>query len=253
MTVYDTHFHLDDEDDGPAIINRAREAGVDYMNLISCTLQDSHRNLAIAKENNIYTTAGVHPLNVDEFNGDFDAFREFYSSDKIVAVGEIGLDYYYDQKPETLAFQKEVFNKFLEFSAEYKKPAVIHCRDAFDDVYAAIKDIIPREQPFVIHCYTGDLTWAEKFVELGAYISYSGIVTFKNAESLRDSLKVVPQERILIETDSPYLSPVPLRGKRNEPANVIHVRDRVAFELSMSKEELAQLTLENGKKVFAVD
>ncbi|MCM8535280.1 MAG: TatD family hydrolase [Lentisphaeraceae bacterium] len=252
MTVYDTHFHLDDKDDAQAIITRAREAGVDYMNLISCTIKDSHRNLKIAEENKIFTTAGVHPLNVDEFDGDFEAFRPFYESDSVVAVGEIGLDYYYDQKEETLTFQKEVFQKFLQFSAEFKKPAVVHCRDAFEDTYNFIKEFIPREQPFVIHCYTGDTHWAEKFVELGAYISYSGIVTFKNAESLRDSLKVVPKDRILIETDSPYLAPVPLRGRRNEPANVVHVRDRVAFELGMSKEDLSALTLENGQKAFSV-
>ncbi|MCH2209080.1 MAG: TatD family hydrolase [Lentisphaerales bacterium] len=252
MTAYDTHFHLDDEDDSQAIITRAREAGVTYLNLISTTLADSKRNLQIAADNEIYTTAGVHPLNVDEFDGNFENFREFYTSDRVVAVGEIGLDYFYDKNKETLSFQKKVFRQFLEYSAEFRKPAVIHCRDAFEDTYAAIKEIIPREQPFVIHCYTGDSTWAEKFVELGGYISYSGIVTFKNAESLRESLKVVPKERILIETDSPYLAPVPLRGKRNEPANVIHVRDRVAFELGISKAELAKLTLKNGKKVFAV-
>ena len=252
MTVYDTHFHLDDKDDAEAIISRAQEAGVTHLNLISTTLEDTHRNFKIANDNDIFCTAGVHPLNVDEFDGNFEAFRSFYDSARVVAVGEIGLDYYYDQNDETLDFQRQVFKRFLEYSAEFKKPAVIHCREAFEDTYAAIENTLPRDQPFIIHCYTGDTSWAEKFVELGGYISYSGIVTFKNAESIRKSLKVVPKDRILIETDSPYLAPVPLRGKRNEPANVIHVRDRVAFELGMSKEELSELTLHNGKKVFAV-
>ena len=113
MTVYDTHFHLDDNDDAQAIISRAREAGVTYLNLISTTLTDTKRNVGIAEENNIFTSAGVHPLNVDEFDGDFEKFRGFYDRDRVVAVGEIGLDYFYDKNEETLAFQKKVFKQFL--------------------------------------------------------------------------------------------------------------------------------------------
>jgi TatD DNase family protein len=252
MKVYDTHFHLDDEDDYHAIISRARQAGVSKMNLISCDYSDCIRNIKIANEQDIFTTAGVHPLHMDDFTGNYDEFAEFYKCDRVVAVGEIGLDYFYNKEEEKLKRQREIFRNFLKFSAEFKKPAVIHCRDAFEDTYEDIKNILPRTQPFVIHCYTGDQHWAPKFVELGGYISYSGIVTFKNAVSLRESLQVVPQERILIETDSPYLAPVPHRGKRNEPAYVGYVRDQLAQELSLSAHEVAQLTMANGMKVFGL-
>ena len=252
MLLYDTHFHLDDSDDPAAVIGRARESGVELLNLISCDIHDTHRNIAIAEEYGINTTAGVHPLHIDKFTDNFDDFMPFYENPRVVGVGEVGLDYFYHKEEELHERQRSIFRKFMEISAETKKPAIIHCRDAFDDCYKIIKESLKGQQPFIIHCYTGDLSWAEKFLELGAYISYSGIVTFNNAKSLRDSLKAVPQERILIETDSPYLAPVPHRGKRNEPAFVTHVLDRVAFELALSKEELAALTVENGKRVFGL-
>ena len=176
----------------------------------------------------------------------------FYEKPIVVGVGEVGLDYFYHKEEELHERQRSIFRKFMEISAETKKPAIIHCRDAFDDCYGIIKESLQGKQPFIIHCYTGDLSWAEKFLDLGAYISYSGIVTFNNAKTLRDSLKVVPHDRILIETDSPYLAPVPYRGKRNEPAYVTHVLERVAFELALSKEELARITVENGKRVFGL-
>lgn len=252
MTLYDTHFHLDDSDDPAAIIGRARENGVEFLNLISCDIHDTQRNISIAEENNIFTTAGVHPLHIDKFTDNFEDFMCFYDNSRVVGVGEIGLDYFYHKEEKLHERQRSIFQKFMEISAQTKKPAIIHCRDAFDDCYQIIKDSLKGQQPFIIHCYTGDLKWAEKFLELGAYISYSGIVTFNNAASLRDSLKVVPTDRILIETDSPYLAPVPHRGKRNEPAFVTHVLDRVAFELDLSKEELASITVENGKRVFTL-
>lgn len=252
MTLFDTHFHLDDSDDAAAIIGRARENGVDFLNLISCDINGTFRNIALAEEFNINTTAGVHPLYIENFNGNYEEFRPLYEHPKVVGVGEVGLDYFYHKEEDHQSRQREIFKTFMEISNETGKPAIIHCRDAFEDCYSIIKDTLNGEKPFIIHCYTGDLCWAEKFVDLGGYISYSGIVTFNNATMLRESLKAVPQDRILIETDSPYLAPVPHRGKRNEPSFVVHVLERVAFELAKTKEEIASLTLENGKRVFGL-
>lgn len=250
MILYDTHFHLDCSDDPASVIGRARENNVGLLNLISCDIHDTQRNIAIAEEHDIYTTAGVHPLHIDKFTDNFDDFMGFYKNSRVVGVGEVGLDYFYHKEEALHKRQRDIFQKFMEISAETGKPAIIHCRDAFADCYEIIKNTLKGNQDFIIHCYTGDLEWAEKFLALGAYISYSGIVTFNNASSLRESLKAVPVDRILIETDSPYLAPVPHRGKRNEPAFVNHVLDRVAFELNLSREELAKTTMENGKKVF---
>lgn len=253
MEIYDTHFHLDDSDNAEEIVANAHEAGVTWLNLISCDLADTERNMKIAdKFEQFYTTAGVHPLHVKDFDMDFAPFEDFLKEDLCKAVGEIGLDYYYDKDEETIAKQKKTFYRFLELSAEYQKPAVIHCRDAFEDCYNAIKDVLQGQQPFIIHCYTGGQEWAEKFVALGGYISYSGICTFKSAQEIRDSLKVVPQDRILVETDSPYLAPMPHRGKRNQPAYVRYVLDKVAAELEMSSEKAAAFTTANAKKVFNI-
>jgi len=252
MLLYDTHFHLDDSDNPGEIIGRAKENGVELLNLISCDIHDTQRNIAIAEEFGINTTAGVHPLHIDKFEDNYEEFMPFYENPKVVGVGEVGLDYFYHKEEELLERQRTIFRRFMEISAKTSKPAIIHCRDAFEDCYEIIKDTLKGEQAFIIHCYTGDYSWAEKFLELGAYISYSGIVTFNNATMLRESLKAVPQDRILIETDSPYLAPVPHRGKRNEPAFVSHVMERVAFELALPKEKLAEITVENGKRVFAL-
>ena len=252
MLLYDTHFHLDDSDDAAAIIGRAKESGVELLNLISCDIHDTQRNIRIAEEFGIFTTAGVHPLHIDKFTDNFEDFLKFYENPKVVGVGEIGLDYFYHKESELHERQRFIFRKFMEISSKTNKPAIIHCRDAFEDCYEIIKETLQGKQPFIIHCYTGDYSWAEKFLDLGAYISYSGIVTFNNAASLRESLKAVPKDRILIETDSPYLAPAPHRGKRNEPAFVAHVLDRVAFELDLSKEELAEITVNNGKRVFGL-
>ncbi len=253
MNVYDTHFHLDNDDDPAAIISRARDAGVNLMNLISCDINDTLRNIRIAEQHDIYTTAGVHPLHIDDFDGNFDAFLPHYKHKRVVGVGEIGLDYFYHKEEELLNRQRNIFTRFLQISAETQKPAIIHCRDAFEDCHAAIKKNLTTDQPFIIHCYTGNREWAEKFIALGGYISFSGIVTFKNAAMLRESLQVVPRERILIETDSPYLAPVPYRGKRNEPAYVINVLERVAFELGLTQAEAAALTVENSQRVFGLN
>ena len=161
----------------------------------------------------MYFSAGVHPLYVKDFSGSINDFDRFYDDENNVAVGEIGLDFYYDKDKSIQKKQLEIFEAFLEKSLKLRKPAVIHSREAFDETLSCINNVLQGRQDFILHCYTGDDNWVGKFLDAGAYISYSGIVTFKNAEDLRRSLPLVPDERLLIETDSPYLAPVPMRGK----------------------------------------
>ncbi|NQZ58034.1 MAG: TatD family hydrolase [Lentisphaeraceae bacterium] len=252
MTLYDTHFHLKDDDSAADIISRARAANVNFLNLISCNKEDTKTNIAIAEKFDIYTSAGVHPLDTEGFDGDYAFFEEAIKHERVVGVGEIGLDYFYHKEEAQKQHQREIFSRFLQLSAQSGKPAIIHCRDAFEDCYAALKDNLNEQQSFIIHCYTGDLEWAAKFVELGAYISYSGILSFKNANSLKESVQAVPLERMLIETDSPYLAPVPHRGKRNEPAYVTHVLTALSNQLEMNEAKVAELTLANGKRAFNI-
>jgi len=250
--MFDTHFHLDKEDDAQKIYNDAQAAGVEFMTLIGCDPESCDRAQATAEKfENMYFSAGVHPLYVADFKGSVSDFEKYYTHPKNVAVGEIGLDFFYEK--ENHAEQIAIFEAFLEVSKRIGKPAVIHSREAFPETIASLKKVLKGEVPFILHCYTGDDQWVQEFLDLGGYISYSGIVTFNNAKELRSSLALVPQERILIETDSPYLAPVPMRGKRNQPAYVAHVRDRVAKELNMPADNLGELAKRNAKKVFNLD
>jgi TatD DNase family protein len=249
--MFDTHFHLDPEDDAQEIYNNARAAGIEHMTLIGCDPESCDRALKTSqKYENMYFSAGVHPLYVKDFTGDISDFDTYYENENNVAVGEIGLDFYYDKDVAIHKRQVELFEGFLDKARQLKKPAIIHSREAFAETLSCINNTLQKKQDFILHCYTGDENWVSKFIDAGGYISYSGIVTFKNAEPLRKSLEKVPKERILIETDSPYLAPVPMRGKRNQPAYVVHVRDKVAELLNMDAEEFSELTTKNAKKVF---
>ena len=252
--MFDTHFHLDPEDDAEEIYANARSAGVEHMTLIACDPESCERASVTSKKfENMYFSAGVHPLYVKDFDGSPDDFNHYYEFDKNVAVGEIGLDFYYDKDKQIQNKQIDIFESFLEKSLHQKKPAIIHSRDAFDETVECIKNVLGGKQDFILHCYTGDDKWVTKFLDLGAYISYSGIVTFKNAKDLRRSIPFVPDERILIETDSPYLAPVPMRGKRNQPAYVKYVCSHLAELKGLSSEDLAKLTSDNAKRVFKIN
>ena len=251
--MFDTHFHLDPEDPHQEIYTAARDAGVYHMTLIGCDPESCERAQKVASlYENMFFSAGVHPLFVKELDKPLEFFDKFYSDPKNKAVGEIGLDFYYDKEPDIHAKQDSIFRYFLNKSKELKKPAIIHSREAFQETLNAIEDVLNKEQDFILHCYTGDKHWVKKFLDAGAYISYSGIVTFKNAKDIQESLAYVPDDRILIETDSPYLALIPMRGKRNQPAYVQYVCSKVAELKTMSAEELASLTTKNAKNIFGL-
>ena len=252
--LFDSHAHLDDEkfaDDREAVIARAKENGVTHIINIGADMESSARSVALASQHeSIYAAVGVHPHEAEKVvAADYDQLAEWTRLDKVVAIGEIGLDYYYDLSPRDL--QKEVFIRQLDVARQMHMPIVIHDRDAHGDTMAILK----REGKGligVVHCFAGSLEMANELIKMGWYIGCDGPVTFKNAAKLPEIMTKIPLERLLIETDSPYLTPVPLRGKRNEPAYVRFVAEHIAALRGISGEELAKVTTKNVCELFHI-
>lgn len=250
----DSHCHLDKLDYQNLhsgiedVVSKAKAANVNQLLSVGVTL-DSFPNMMemISPFEEIYASCGVHPLDVES---DFalDQLHEYARHPKVVAIGETGLDYHY--QPETAELQKLRFSQQVELAVDLNKPLIIHTRDARKDTL----DILTKGQADqcggVIHCFTEDLPFAKAAMELGFYISISGIVTFKQATELKEVVKELPLERLLIETDSPYLAPVPHRGKQNQPAYVVEVAAYIAQLKGVALHELAHKTTENFKDLF---
>lgn len=251
--LFDTHAHLLAEqfdDDREQLIQRLAgevslvlEAGTDEA--------DSARALALAEQYGfIYSAAGVHPHEAAAAgDGYLDVLRRLLARPKCVAVGEIGLDYHYDFSPRER--QKEVFAAQLDLAAELDMPVIIHDREAHADVLDMIRARKGRVRG-VMHCYSGSMESAREYIKLGFYISFAGPITFKNAGKLPGIAANLPSDRILAETDSPYLAPVPHRGQRNDPGKVRHVVQRIAEARGIAFEDAAALTMANGKTLFGI-
>jgi len=249
--MFDTHFHLYEEDDFKAIYQSARQVGVDYFFLAGTDYEDSefYANLAQDYEG-VYCGVGVHPHEAEKVKS-MAPFNELISRNRNVvkAVSEVGLDYFYSHSGHDV--QKKVFNDFITLANRNELPVVVHCRDAEADCY----DILTSNPPqfgFTLHCFTGTAEWAEKFVELGANFSVGGIITFNKAQNVRDTFAVIPDDRYFLETDSPYLSPVPYRGKRNQPAYITGTVKKIAELRNQTEEEIKQLTTENARRFFKI-
>lgn len=251
MNIFDTHFHLNPEDDLDSMVKRALDKGITRMLVAGSTMSETETMLnRISAYNDIYAAVGVHPHEAKEFDDDISHFRLLAQNSKVKAIGEIGLDYYYDNSPADL--QQTVFASFLDLAFETRLPAIVHCRDAFEDCYRLIHQTLRGKLPFVIHCFTGSQDWAQRFMDIGGYLSFNGILTFKKSENIRTVLKGIPLDRLLFETDSPYLAPDPLRGKKNEPANMVYIVERAAAELGMNSNELAEITTNNALRFFEI-
>ncbi len=257
MSLIDSHCHLDRIDLSGAggsleiALEQARERGVTGFLCVDIDLDNFRDVLAIAEKfQDVWCSAGVHPLakiEADQLNAD-ELKQLALSSEKVIAVGECGLDYYYD--PNTAANQKTIFEKQLKVACEVGKPVIVHTREAREDTLALIRKYVPQGLTGVLHCFTESLEMAEAAVELGFYISFSGIITFRNAELLREVVRQVPLDRILVETDSPYLAPVPYRGKSNQPKWVVEVAQCVADLKGVGLEQLGEITTANFKSLF---
>lgn len=253
--LVDSHAHIDDprfDADRPDVLARARAAGVRALLTIGNGRgpDDMGCGLPLAEEHDwIFTSAGVHPHDAAKVEPrHLDLLRTLCAHPKVVAVGETGLDYFYDNSPREV--QKEVFARQLEIAQEADKPVIIHTRDAEDDTLSILRRHCPRSGVF--HCFSGSEWLAAAALELGFYISFSGILTFPKADSLRAIGEWIPEDRLLVETDCPYLAPVPHRGKRNEPGFVAATAECLSRIRQVSAEHLASATTANFERLFAV-
>jgi len=243
MPLTDSHCHLDSEEfdaDREAVIERALAAGVSTMVAIGT---ESGVHLA-DRYPFFYATVGVHPHEASK-PIDYHRLRDLLAHPKVIAVGEIGLDYHYDFAPREV--QKDVFIKQMELAADAKKPIVIHTREAWTDTISLIRE--HWRGTGIMHCFSGGPAEAEEALNLGFYLSFGGIVTFPKALEIQAAAKMTPADRILIETDAPYLAPVPKRGKRNEPAYIIETAKKLAELRGESLEEIAAATSENFRRL----
>ena len=251
----DTHSHIFDEafsSDREEVINRIIESKISKVMIVGFSKETNKLALELAlKYDFLYPTIGYHPSEANDINeSDIVMLEELINTNKIYAIGECGLDYYWvsDNKDK----QKWLFEQQIILSIKYNLPLVIHCRDAVSDVYEILKKY-NGEVKFVMHCYSGSVEMAREFIKLGGYISLGGPVTFKNAKTPKEVAVDVPLDKLMIETDCPYLSPMPFRGKRNEPAYVRYVLQEIANLKNMDVNELEEILDSNSIKFFKFD
>ncbi|WP_417831502.1 TatD family hydrolase [Terasakiella sp.] len=253
--LVDSHCHLDFpefQEDFEAVLARAEEAGVKTMMTICTHVTKFDQVHAIAKaHDNIFCTVGIHPHNADsEPEVTVDQLVQWASDPKVVGFGETGLDYFYEHSPREI--QQRQFRTHIEAARKLDLPVIVHTRDAEEDTLAIIEEEY-NKAPFrgLIHCFSASDAFAQRVVSMGFYISISGIVTFKKAEELREAIKNVPVDRLLVETDAPYLAPIPKRGKRNEPAYTAFTAAKVAEIKGLSEEEFAKQSTDNYFTLFS--
>ena len=249
--IFDSHAHYDDkqfDEDREEVLFHLKDAGVERVVNISNGWDDMLRSFVlIEKYPFMYGTAGIHPCKVSDLNEErMEELRQYCRRDKIVAVGEIGLDYYYDFSPREL--QQFWFRQQLRLAESVNKPVIIHSRDASQETFDIIKSSPIRRG--VIHCYSGAWQMAQDYVNMGFFIGVGGVVTFSNPKKLVEVVDKIPIEKILIETDSPYLAPNPNRGKRNDSRNLQFVVEKIAEIKKLSPEDVAKITFDNAKSLF---
>lgn len=258
MDLIDSHAHIDFPqfaDDREAMLERAREAGVGTLLAIGTGPGPEKLDAAIpfAEQHDwIYTSVGIHPHEAKEVTPQhLDELARLAQHPKVIAWGEIGLDYFYDHSPRDV--QATVFRSQMELAREAKLPIIIHCRDAWDDCLALIeRHWRPTGLAGILHCFTGTLDHAKRGLELGFLISFAGNSTYPKTQNIRDVAKEIPLDRMLIETDSPFLAPQPYRGKRNEPAYVAEVAKTLATVRNLAPEEIAAATAANFRRLFRI-
>jgi TatD DNase family protein len=257
LGLIDSHAHIQGKEyagETMAVIQRAGEAGVEQIVVVGGASDMSSNTAAVALAEscaNLYATVGMHPHDAkDVGEEDLRELKELALHPKVIAVGETGLDYYYNHSPREV--QRRVFAQFIRLAGETGLPLVVHERDAANEAVELLRNEGAGKIRGVIHCFTGDYDAARNYLDLGFYLSFTGIITFKNAEALREVVRKVPLDRMFLETDSPYLTPVPHRGKRNEPAYVRFVAGSIASVKSLNIEEVARVTTNNVRALFRI-
>jgi TatD DNase family protein len=256
MPLFDSHAHLTDErfrDDLPAVLDRAAAAGVTHVICVATTVADSPHCVRVAGESPlVWASVGIQPNHVAQAGADdWSVVERLVESPRVVALGETGLDRHWDDTP--FPQQEEYFARHLALSRRTGLPVIIHCREAEADTVRMLRENYDRHGLVagVMHSFTGDWPTAEACLAMGLFVSFAGMVTYKNAQNLRDVAAKVPADRLLIETDCPYLAPVPVRGKRNEPSYVSHTAACLAAVRGVSPDELATQTTRNALALFS--
>jgi TatD DNase family protein len=251
--LIDTHTHLHDpqfDTDREVVIQRARQDGVDLMITIGTDLETSRQAVELTERYDfVFATVGVHPHEVKTIQGhSYQVLEQLAQHPKVVAYGEVGLDFYYMHSPKDL--QQRHFREQIRLARRLGLPLVIHTRQAPETTLTILQEEKADEVGGVFHCYTGDLSTAQAALSLNFFISFSGILTFQKALNLQEVARQIPEDSLLVETDCPYLAPIPHRGKRNEPSYVRHVAEKLAQLKVLSYEDLAQITSQNTRKLF---
>ncbi|STB44285.1 TatD family hydrolase [Clostridium perfringens] len=252
--IFDTHAHYDSDsfdEDRENVIKELKENGV--IGVLNCgsDLYGLRKSVELAKEFDMfYAAVGIHPENADEFNDEVvKEIKEFVKNEKVKAIGEIGLDYYWEENPPR-EVQKEVFRAQMKLADELNLPVVIHDRDAHKDTLEIMKEF--PNVIGVVHCFSGSVEFAKECIKLGYYIGFTGVLTFKNAKKLVDVCREIPAERMLVETDCPFMAPVPFRGKRNKSDYIEYIIDKMSEIRGISGEEMNEILLNNKKRLFKI-
>jgi TatD DNase family protein len=254
MTFIDSHAHLELEDydgDRDEVVQRAKDAGVELIVTIGIDLADGRKAVALTERYEaVYAAIGVHPHDVKSIDDEtYKALKELAKNDKVCAYGEIGLDFYRNLSPREAQIRR--FGEQLDVAVELDLPVIIHSRNAHEETYNILKAWTGKRRG-VIHCFSGDAAMAERYLNLGFYISIPGPVTFEKASKIQNVVRQVPLTRLLIETDAPFLTPHPHRGKRNEPAFVVHTAKKVAELKGLAVEEVGRVTAQNTRALFGI-
>ena len=252
--LFDTHTHFDAEQfdaDRDEVLSGLPARGVSLAVNPGCDIPSSRAAIALAEKYPfLYAAIGYHPENCGPYvESDLEIFREMAKNPKVVAIGEIGLDYYWEENPPK-EFQQQVFRAQMQLARELDLPVIVHDREAHADSLAIVKEF--PDVRGVFHCYSGSVELAKELVKLGWMISFTGVLTYKNARKAVEVAEAIPIEHLMIETDSPYMAPVPHRGKRNDSGYVLHICEKLAEIKGISTEECARITLESGKRFFRI-
>ena len=253
--IFDTHAHYDDDafdEDRDVLLSGMREQNVEYIVNVGASMASSERSIKLAEKYPfVYAAVGVHPDEVGELDEEkFEKLRKWTSHEKVKAVGEIGLDYYWDKEGHDL--QKHWFMRQMELASEVKLPMIVHSREAAKDTLDMVIAAKPLNLSGIIHCYSYSVEQAREYLNMGYYIGIGGVVTFKNAKKLKEVAEYTPLSQIVLETDCPYLAPVPFRAKRNDSSKLSYVVEELAAIKQISVEEVIRITNENGRRLYNI-
>lgn len=253
--IFETHAHYDDaqfDTDRDVLLASLPENGIERVINIGAALEGCKKSLTLAETYEfVYAALGVHPSEIQELNEEtFAWIKEQTAQDKVVAIGEVGLDYYWDKEPKVQEMQREWFRRQIELARETGLPLVIHSRDAAEHTMKVMKETNSHEIPGVIHCYSYSKEMAMEFIEMGYYIGVGGVVTFKNAKKLKETVEQIPLTRILLETDCPYMAPEPYRGKRNDSTKIPYIAAEIAKLKGITEQEVIEVTNLNARNLF---